>query len=137
MVHYVDGVSVVPARMGKGVESLKTLGIVRGFTAFDYLDKIKANTISTQENGDFAALLRTTLAGRNDGAYGNIAVVQYTLRETLREPGALVFDPALPHTKGAYHLSTLAHKDIIDAFNAWMKSNVGDVAKLKAKYQVE
>lgn len=137
VVAYIDGVSVLPVNKNKGVDAIKTLGAVRGFTAWDWMDRIKAGAVELHENNSFDALLRTTIAGRNDGAYGSVAVVNYQLDHVLREPGALVYDPTLPHTMSHYALSSIKHPEIIKRFNAWMSANADRIATLKAGYGVE
>lgn len=136
VVSYIDGVSVLPSRAGKGADGLKVLGTVRGFTAWDWLDRINAGQVKLNENNSFSALLQQALIERVDGAYANVAVVNYQLGQ-MNKPAALVYDPALPHTAGAYHLSTIRHPELVAAFNAWMSDKAAAVAKLKADYAVE
>lgn len=136
VVEYIDGVNVPPAAKGKGVDGIKTLGIVRGFTAWEWLDRIKAGALEVHENNSFTALLQQAAAGRVDGAYGNVAVVNHQLAE-MKKPDALVFDPGLPHTRSHYHLSSIKHPELIEEFNAWLAANGDLVAKLKSDYAVE
>ncbi|SMF49858.1 substrate-binding periplasmic protein [Pseudobacteriovorax antillogorgiicola] len=136
VVDYIDGVVVTPGNMGKGKQALKKLGTARGFTAWDYLGDIKSKAITVKENNSFAGLLKQVISGRVDGAYINIAVARYHLANQLKQPGAVVFDPNLPHTKSAYHLSTIKHPKVLEDFNKWMKKNQGDVAALKQKWGV-
>lgn len=133
---YVDGVSVLSAQKGRPADTVKSLGIVRGFTAWDWLDRIKAGTLTLHENSSFRSLLLTTIAGRNEGAFGNIDVIHYQL-EKIGQPGALVFDPGLPHTKGYYHLSSMKHPALLSDFNAWMAANTNLLIRLKADYGIE
>lgn len=137
VVAYVDGISVLPGRVGKGVDSFKVLGMVRGFTAWEWLDRIDAGTVKVQENNSFGALIEQTLRERVDGAYGNVAVVAWRLENQLKQPGALVFDPGLPHTRSSYRLSSIKHPNVIKEFDAWVAANADTVAKLKAEYGVE
>ncbi|WP_158599903.1 transporter substrate-binding domain-containing protein [Azospirillum cavernae] len=137
VIAYVDGVSVVPASKGMTVDAVRSLGLMRGFTAWDWQDRIMAGTVSLHENNSFPALLETTIAGRNNGAYANVAVVNHQLERVLHKPGALVFDPGLPHTRSDYHLSSIKRPDVIAAFNAWMAANTDRVARMKAEFQVE
>ena len=137
VVAYIDGVHVTPDRVGKGADNLKTLGAVRGFTPWDWLEPVKSGAVKLQENNSFSAMLETTLAGRNDGAYGNIAVTANVLENNLKQAGALAFDPGLPHTRSYYHLSSIKHPQVIADFNDWMKANAAAVAALKEKYMVE
>ncbi len=134
---FVDGVMVLPENKGKGAANLHSLGILHGFTAWDYLDVQKAGKISINENPVLAALLQQDLNKRVDGIYISIAVAQYQLDKVLKQPDALVFDPGLPHSKGAYTLSSLKHPEAIADFNAWMAQNPTVVARLKEEYGIE
>ncbi len=136
VVAYIDGVNVAPARKGLGADAVKTLGLVRGFTAWDWMDRIKAGSVTLQENSTFPGLVGQALMGRVDGAYANVAVVAWTL-EQQGKSGGLVFDPALPHSRSNYHLSSIKHPALVAEFNDWMAANAAKVAELKAKYQVE
>ena len=135
-LRYIDGVSVLPENAGMAPEDLKSLGLIRGFTPWEYLDRIKSGALKTEENNDYEALLKKTIRGRADGAYSNIVVVRHKL-EQMGQPDALVFAESLPHTKSAYHLSSLKHPEVIEAFNAWMEQNADTVQSLKEEYGVE
>lgn len=136
-IAYIDGVSVLANRKGAPIDTIKSLGIVRGFTAWDWLDRIKSGSVTLHENNSFTALLETTLAERNNGAYGNVAVVQYQLRHVLKKPNALVFDPSLPHTRSNYHLSTIKHPELIAKFDQWLSQNAARLAGWKQELGVE
>lgn len=136
-VDYIDGVMVTPANKGKGVDSLKSLGIIQGFTAWEYLDLIKAGKVTVDTNDQYQGLIKKALRGRVDGAYSNVAVCNYQLKEVMGQPGALVFDSGLPHTASSYFLSTVKHPEVIQEFNAFLKEEKGFVDGLKKKYQVD
>lgn len=137
VVAYIDGVSVLAPRVGLGVDAVKSLGIVRGFTAWDWLDRIRAGSVQMQENNGFKPLLDQALLGRVDGVYANVAVVNYLLDAKIGRPGALAFDPGLPHTRSHYHLSSIKHPNLIAEFNDWMRANAGEVERLKLQFGVE
>lgn len=137
VVAYIDGVMVTPARKGQPAASLKTLGTIRGFTAFEFLDAVKAGQVTLDESTDYQALLKKCALGRVDGAYSNVAVANWNLQEKLKQPGALVFDANLPHTKSHYLLSTIKRPKIVEEFNAWLKENKAQVDAIKAKRHVE
>lgn len=136
VVAYIDGVSVLNDHLGQPLDGFKRLGLVRGFTAWAWQDLVTAGTVKTTEVADFTQLCSLGLKGRVDGIYGNVAVLQHTLTETLREPGALVFDPSLPHTQGHYHLSTIAQGEVIAQFNAWLESAAAEITALKQEYHL-
>ena len=75
---------------------------MRGFTPYPFLDLIQKNKVEMSENNNFISLLKQTLVKRIHGAYCNVSVARYNLQEVLKKPGALVFNPKLPHFKGSY-----------------------------------
>ena len=137
IVEYIDGVMVLPSHKGRGVASLKTIGTVRGFTPWDFFDLIKAGKLEISENNSFTGVLRQAVLDRVDGAYINVAVANYQLKEILRQPGALVFDSGLPHTRSSYFFSSIKHPDMIQEMNRFLKEKASVVKELKTKYEVE
>lgn len=137
VINYIDGVLVRPESLGKGVDSVRTLGTVSGFTPFAWLDKIRAGKVVVKENPRMDLLLKQVSMERMDGAYASVAVVNYTLDTVLRSPGALVFDPNLPHSRDSYRLSTVAHAGIVAEFDAWMAANPALVKAIKDRTGAE
>ncbi len=134
---FVDGTCVLPANRNAGPESIQRLGTMGGFTPWAWLDRIQAGKPTLTENTRLEALVRQALAGRVDGVYASVAVINYQLDHVLNQPGALVFNPALPHTRDNYHLATLRRPEVIREFNDWMRKNRDRVAALKSQYGVE
>ncbi len=134
---YVDGTCVLPARKNAGPDEIRRLGTMGGFTPWSWLERIKSGKVSLSENTRLDALVRQALAGRVDGVYASVAVINYQLDHVLNQPGALVFAPVLPHSRDSYHLSTLKHPEILEEFNDWMRGNRDRVAAMKKKYGVE
>lgn len=134
---FVDGTCVLPANRNAGPDDIRRLGTMGGFTPWAWLDRIKSGKPSLSENTHLEALVRQALAGRVDGVYASVAVINYQLDHVLKQPGALVFNPALPNTRDNYHLATLRRPEVIREFNDWMRKNRDQVAALKKKYGVE
>jgi polar amino acid transport system substrate-binding protein len=137
VIGFIDGVMVSPDNKGKGIDNLKKLGIVRGFTAWDYLDLIKKRSVEVKETNSLTSLIKLTTNKRNDGAYFNIDVATYFLNETLKAPDSLVFDPDLPHTKSSYSLSSIKHPKIIEQFNHFLIEQADWIKTVKEKYHVK
>ncbi len=137
VVNFIDGVSVLPANKGKGKAALKQLGTVMGFTPWEYLGDIKSGNIKLSENPKMDGLVMQGLAGRVDGVYANVAIVNYQLVEIQKKPGGLVFDESLPHSKGSYFLSTIKYPVLIKEFNQFISQNKDLINRLKSKYKVE
>jgi ABC-type amino acid transport substrate-binding protein len=136
VIDFIDGVMVTPENKGKGVSELKKLGLVRGFTAWDYLGYIKKGGVKAKETNSLESLIKLTQTKRYDGAYFNVDVATYYLNNTLKTPKAIVFDPELPHTKSNYSLSSFKHHQIIEQFNKFLIDEADWVRTIKDKYQV-
>lgn len=136
VVEYIDGTVVRPENKGKGIGFLKKLGLVRGFTAWDYLGEIKSGKVQVVENNSFEGLLKQAMKDRISGAYVNVAVSNYVVNQVLKQKDALVFDPGLPHTKSSYQISTVKYPDVLKELNAYIRNNQADIKRLKNKYSV-
>jgi hypothetical protein len=136
VIDYIDGVVVLPENKGKGVEHLKHLGVVLGFTAWEYLEDIEAGRIKQEGCTNYISMLEITKRKRIDGAYGNIDIAKYHLENTMKQPDALVFDPDLPYTKSSYRLSSIKYPEVIQEFSTWLIEHKEFVENLKAKYKV-
>ena len=134
---YTDGVLVLPGNKGHGANAIRSLGTVRGFTAFEWLDRIKAGQVKLEENPSFPGLMFQAANKRIDGAYANVAVANYALEHDLKTPGALVLDPDLPHTSSSYRLSSVKHPEMITDFNGWLKEKPEVLSRIKKKWGVE
>jgi len=135
VVEYIDGVSVKPEQVGKGMSSVEKLGTVRGFTPWAWLDEINSGSVELSELGALDGLVKQAMAGRIDAAYANVSVIQHQL-DQMGEAGNLEFDPDLKHTRDFYYLSTTTKPALIEDFNTWMAENGDKVAALKAEYNV-
>ena len=133
---YIDGTMVLKEHLGKGAGRLQTVGTIRGFTPWDYFDRIQAGTLSVSENREVDRLLAQVLRGRIDGAYLNVDVARYYLEKVLRKPGELVFDDALPHTRDGYHLSTFKHPEITRRMTQFIRDNQNVVRALQTEHNL-
>lgn len=134
---YIDGVLVLPQNKGRGIKELKVLGTMTGFTPWNYLDLIKDKRVTVFENDSFVSLLKQVTLKRVDGAYVNVEVAKYQLREVLRQPDALVFDPDLPHTRDFYYFSTVKHPAIMKEFNEFLAKEVQVYEQIRKKLAIE
>lgn len=131
---YVDGVMVRSERAGKGLEQFATLGTVSGFTPFAWLDELAKGKVKVSETPHLSSLLRQAATGRVDGAYVNVAVARDHLRQSPELAGALVFDPGLPFTAGAYFVSSIRRGDALAKLDAWLAAHADAVAAIKRNY---
>lgn len=133
---YTDGVMMLPENLGKGVDHLKRLGTIGGFTVWDYYDEIASGQIELEESSDIVPLLHLVLLNRIDGAYIETSVADYYLREHLQKPDALVFDGDLPHTQDSYYLSSIHSPELIETFNEFLDAEHDAIDMLRQKYQI-
>lgn len=132
VIAYIDGVMV----KSTGGE-VKRLGTISGFTPWAWRDQIEQKKIAIFENPSFSGLLQQVLQGRIDGAYINIDVANYSLRELLKREGDLQFDRSLPHDKGKYFASTSRNPALIVRFNQWMKEHKQEIDLIKQRWLVQ
>lgn len=137
VVGYVDGVSVLPARLGRGVETIRTLGIVTGFTPQEWEGLIARKRVVLRTNRSLEALIKLAIDGQVDGVYGNVAVMAHVAKDRLKQPAALTFDPALPHAAGSYYFSTSKRPKLVAEIDAWMAENRDWIKELKRQHQLE
>jgi len=135
VVEYVDGVSVPPENVGKGMGAVAKLGTVRGFTPWAWLDETQSGKVELSELNALDGLIKQAIAGRIDAAYANVSVIQYQLGQ-MGETDKLAFDPDLKHTRDFYYLSTTTKPALIEDFNAWLAENKDKVERLKVEYDV-
>lgn len=134
---YIDGTMVAPGRLKAGKDKIKKIGTVLGFTIWDFLKDIQSGSMKASEYPDFDELLRAGVKGLVDGVYINIAVGNYHLDETLKQPKALVFDPSLPHTRDSYRLSSLKHPALLDRFSKFLKAHAKELDVIRKRYKVD
>ncbi len=135
-VEYIDGIMALPSNTALNVENFKNIGTLRGFTPWIYMDDISKGSMKLSESNDLKALISMTESGRVQGAYFNLVVADYYMKNTMKKPGLLTFNKSLPHTKDHFSLSSFKHPKVIAEFNAFLKEKKSLVDKLKDKYQV-
>ena len=135
VVSYTDGV-MVPIEKEKtvSIDGLKKLGVVAGFTPWEYLDQIKAKKIVIKENPSIDGLLQQAVMKRIDGAYVNIDVANYYLKLKSSGTSKLKFAKSLPHTKSSYFLASIKHEALIKKFNLFMKKNAAVLLKIHKSF---
>ena len=137
VVEYINGVMVLPENKGNGLQSIKKLGLVAGWTPIGYVEEKNSGAIKIFENNSYEGLLKQAMLGRIDGAYSNVATSRYYLTQIIKQADALVFDPDLPHVRDQRSLASIKHPEIIKEFNAFLKSHRDVIGQLKTQYRVE
>ncbi len=136
VVNYTDGVSVTADKLGTPIDQIKIIGTVRGFSAWDWQDRIEAGEVILSENSSIENLIQQAISGKIHGAYANVDVIQHILQESFSQSGTLQFDQTLPHTNSSYRLSSHKHPDIIKRFDLWLDKNTVFIDSLEQKYQI-
>jgi ABC-type amino acid transport substrate-binding protein len=138
VVSAVTGIMVLPENKAQPLEQFETLGTMMGFTPTAYMKLIKEGNVKKTESAstDFATLLKMGMLKRVDGVYIAIDVGAYQLREILKKPDALVFNPNLPYDVQKYSLSSLKHPEIINEFNEFLVKEKAFADQLKTEYHI-
>lgn len=134
---FIDGVLVAPLQKGKGIGQLKRLAVVDGWTPEQYREPIDSGHLARVPAGDLRELIRTTLKKQADGGYYNVEVAIHTLNYRSSSTNALVFDPALPYSRGTYHLSSVRQPQLLARFDRFLQEHPDTLAALKSRYRVE
>lgn len=137
VVRYVDGVLVAPDRKEQALDGIRHLAMVQGWTPRGYEQRIDSGQIRLHYSDDLRQMIRQALRKDTDGAYFNVVVATYYLDNIRARPGALVFDPKLPHTRGSFHLSTLKHREVLQRFDHFLGERQVELTALKDRYRVE
>lgn len=133
----IEGGMVLPGKVGKGIDQVKMLGTIRGFTPWPYQDAIEARKIVAESSDNLQSLVQKALAGRVDAIFINTDIADYHLAHELKKPGALVLDKGLPNNDVQYLLSTRKHAAVIEEFNAFLAGEKALIDQLKAKYKLK
>lgn len=129
-----EGAMVLPGKKGAELAQVRTLGTVIGFTPWPYKDFIDAKQMTLVANGSFEGLLREAMMGRLDAVYINVDVANAMLRDVLKTPGKLVFDPDLPYARSDFSLSSVRYPAVIEEFNAFLHNEKPMIEELRKKY---
>jgi len=135
-IEYIDGLMMLPANSAVNVNNLKSIGTLRGFTPWVYMDDISKGTLKVSETDTIKSLISMTESQRVQGAYINVVVARYYIKNELKKAGSLTFNASMPHARDHFFLSSVKHPKVVQEFNEFLKNNVSLVGKLKDKYQV-
>ncbi len=136
VVSYREGVFVLPENVGKGLDNLRRLSIIRGFSPWPYMDRVKDKSITLVESSNDETAIKMTILERADGSYLSQAATEYTQNQ-LKLEKKLVLDQSLPNITDVYYVSTIKHPDLLKQINSFMKDEKALVDKLKMKHGVQ
>lgn len=135
---FTDGVMVLEENITKGIQSIKKLGVVSGFTypaKFQAMEKSGKLLIIKQDS--LEKMVKTVLDKKIDGVYLNTEVGKHLSRGLSGDRNRLQFNNKLPFLLGTYQLSTIKHPKMILKFNAFLEKNSKWVLRLKQKYNIQ
>jgi len=134
LAHFTDGVLSLAKNDGKPVNSL---GIIKGFTAWDYKDQIDSGLIGLHTELSVKALLDGLLAGKYDGIYYNVEAFMSLLKEHGVDESQIVFRKDLRKTRSLYMLSSIDHGPTVLALNQFLRTHKEWVKERKAHYALK
>lgn len=133
---YIDGVSVTPSNLNKGLKSLRRLGTLEGFTPLNYEYYIKSGRIKLIEMRSTTELIKAALVSDIDGVYANVDVITNQTSQKFPDSEGLVFDKSLPYTAQSYMLSTAKNPQLLKEFNHFLLLKARLIHELKQKYNI-
>ncbi|MCG8614292.1 MAG: transporter substrate-binding domain-containing protein [Pseudomonadales bacterium] len=136
LVKVVDGVMVKPERKYQGIEKLKQLGTMSGYTLPAYSDQIETGQIELVEVKEMLSLLQMVSFGRIDAAYVTINPAMFALKHQADWPGSLTFDPSLPYDLAEHRMSTFKYNDLLLKFNSFLREHAEQIEALKKHYGI-
>ncbi|MEA9355993.1 transporter substrate-binding domain-containing protein [Bacteriovorax sp. PP10] len=134
IITFQDAIFVRPEKLGLGIEKMKVLGTLKGFSAWKFQKYIDSGKMRVESTHAPESLIHMALLGRVDGINMAQQVARYHLKKIGNEKG-LVPDPQLlPSQDSYYYFSTLHHPEIIKKLNLFLKKDAANIHELKNKY---
>ncbi|MDH4870854.1 transporter substrate-binding domain-containing protein [Pseudomonas sp. BN515] len=135
VIRVVDGSLVLREHLGRGVDSVRRLGTVRGFTPEAWQERLRDGQVQLVEASDIASLVRMLLRLRIDAIYANPEVLHHYLETSTNLGGdRLLLDPELPLAQTAFHASSLNHPEILEAFDRFLVEQSDELAQLRREH---
>ena len=136
VVTFIEGLMVTSARSGTSIDTIRSIGTIKGYTPWPYVDRIKRKLIQHREFENAYYLIKNVSDGAIDAAFINVSVAEAILRESDLE-GSLIFARHLPYLELDSTLSTRFHRAIIHDFSDYLLRSRGQLAALKQKYLIQ
>ncbi|MDE1463245.1 hypothetical protein [Spartinivicinus poritis] len=135
VVTAIGGTLVLPENKGRGIDSFKKLGMIRGFTPFHWKELIEQKKVTISRSRDAPNLLEMVILGRVDGADMELSVANFHLQR-MGKLKSLIVDPDLPYVSNPFHLSTIKHPEIIQEFDMFLKENEKILTSIKQRMNI-
>ena len=133
VIDYTDGLFLLKENKDMPVTKIKSMGILGGFTPFDYLDQIKSGQIKVQDSLNTSSLLEKLVQKRVETVYINKFIGNCKISK-VHADDTVMFGDALPHTDSHYFLSTVKFPKLITSFNTFYKSHKSEIEKMTQEY---
>ena len=135
VIRIVDGSVVLREHLGRGIDSVRRLGTVRGFTPEAWQERLQAGQVRLVEASDVGSLVRMLLRQRIDAIYANPEVLHHYLEANTDLGGdRLQLDPALPLARTAFHASSLKHPELLEAFDRFLVEQAAELVQLRREH---
>ncbi len=125
-VRFIDGIITLEKNKDLNIDSLKTLSIIKGFSAPSYLKNTKLI-----ETNSLASSIDSILIGKTQALYGNIIVANYKISKISKSK--VVLNKNFTTFTDHYHLSTINYPEVIEEFNNFLIEQNELVISLRKK----
>lgn len=134
LLTFEDAVFVPKDQQNMPMEEMTDYGTIYGFTPWKFQALIASGQVELKTASKPVNLIRMAMAGRVIAFNLAVPVAEYHFRE-LGAEGRFVPAPMLmPQVDSHYHLSTLKHPDLIQAFNRFLQEHQTRVDALLRHY---
>lgn len=131
VLSFHDTVLVFPDRVGQGLNRLKSLGTIRGFTLWKFQKQIDEKKLRIESAPDPASVIQMLFSGRVDAINLPLQIATCHLKK-MNRVGAIVPDPGLmPIESSSYYFSSIRYPQIIKNFNLFLKKEANSLSRLR------
>jgi hypothetical protein len=136
VITVVEGLFLPAPKAGQGINDIKSIATITGFTPTPYLQAITSGKIKLYSVDSFQSLFTMSTIERVDAIYTNNLAVKYFESAHGSKDSALIMDRKLPSIASAFSLATLKHPDVVAQFNQFLQSDQVEIVELKRKYGI-
>lgn len=116
-----------------GKEKINKVGTILGFSVPGIAAPVANKEFDKVETKEVEQLIHMLVSGRVQGVYFNESVA-IALAQKMYPNKSLTHHSQYPPFQYAYHLSSINHPEIIDAFNRFLISHSEQVTKIRHRY---
>lgn len=133
IIDYTDGVFVLKKNNDLTLDKINSMGILAGFTPFDYLDQIKKGQIKIENSNAVTHLLDKLVHERVQTIYINKYIGNCILIKR-NEADKVIFINSLPHKDSKYFISSIKYPKLLISFNKFLQEKKEEINKIKQDY---